>query len=107
MVDEDLWLGVRLAAASKGQSMTGWLTNLIERELGDGDFGQGSGAGVDAEGVGAAHKRGRVGDDDPVRGSAGRGVERVPEWAVPIVAVRRDVDSVSGVKTVDPLEEIA
>ena len=110
VVDSELWFLVKRSAAGEGLSVTAWVTALLEEAVHVG-VGVGSAGGGDSgsEGQVSAGVGGRVGDGDFERGVVGRrGVEHVPGWAVPIVAVRRDASIDSGVAPeVDPLEEIA
>jgi hypothetical protein len=102
VVEADLHLAVRLTAAAAGVSITEFVTSILDREVGYGVVGVGSG---DSEGSGASggfHGPHSVRDsgDDSQSGASGRGVD----WDA-MLAVGRAAKVVSGRK--DPIEEIA
>lgn len=104
VVDEALWAAVKGAAAASGWSVTRFVTELLEREVGCGDVGVGPGGGARASagGAGAGEERGRDRVDDPVQSS----VERV-DWDALLQRGREaKVQPVSNMM-LDPIEEIA
>lgn len=106
VVDESLWAAVKGCAAVRGWSVTKLITELLEREVGHGDVGVGSGdhegAGASGGANGAHSVRGGGGDSES--GASGRGVD----WDA-MLAVGRAAKIYSGVdiSTLDPIEEIA
>ena len=100
VVEESLHLSVKCVAADKGVSITEFVTSILEREVGHGVVGVGSG---DSEGSGASggvHGSHGVGDRGGhfESGVAGRGVD----WDALLVAGKQ-----SRFGRVDPIEEIA
>ena len=116
VVDEGLWGAVKGAAASRGWSVTRFVTEVLEREVGCGDVGVGPGGGARAEtgGFGAGEERGRGGVADPVESSVGRvdwdkilaeGISR--KAAAPWSVAEAVADSAVNPYRLDPIEEIA
>lgn len=104
VVDEGLWVAVKGVAAGRGWSVTRLVTELLEREVCDGDVGVGSGCGACSSpgGAGAGQERGRDRVDDPVEPSAGR-----VDWDALLQRGREAKMQQVPVVRVDPIEEIA
>lgn len=116
VVDEALWVAVKGAAAACGWSVTRFVTEILEREVGCGDVGVGPGGGARfaAGGAGSGEERGRDRVDDSVQSS----VERVDWDAILAAGVSRKAaapwsvgeavaDSLQNPYRLDPIEEIA
>lgn len=116
VVDEALWAAVKDCAVARGWSVTRFVTEVLEREVGDGDFGVGPGGGARAEAgsFGAGEERGRDRVADPVESSSQRvdwdrilaeGISR--KAAAPWSVAEAVADSVVNPYRLDPIEEIA
>ena len=116
VVDEGLWAAVKGCAVARGWSVTRFVTEVLEREVGDGDFGVGPGGGARfaAGGFGAGEERGRGGVVDPVEPAVGRvdwdrvlaqGISR--KAAAPWSVAEAVADSAVNPYRLDPIEEIA
>ena len=104
VVDEGLWVAVKGAAAACGWSVTRFVTELLEREVGCGDVGVGPGGGARfaAGGAGAGEERGRDRVDDPVQSSS----QRV-DWDALLQRGREAKVQPVPNMMLDPIEEIA
>jgi len=102
VVEGDLHLAVKLAAAAAGVSITEFVTRILDKEVSHGDAGTGSGhrVGVEASGSPYGAHGGGGGAGHSQSGVAGRGVD----WDA-MLAVGRAAKVVS--VRVDPIEEIA
>lgn len=116
VVDEGLWVAVKGVAAASGWSVTRFVTELLEREVGCGDFGVGPGGGARAEtgGFGSGEERGRDRVADSVESSSQRvdwdkilaqGISR--KAAAPWSVAEAVADSAVNPYRLDPIEEIA
>jgi len=116
VVDTSLWGAAKGVAVARGWSVTRLITELLEREVGYGVVGVGSG---DSEGSGAsggfhgAHSVGGSGSDT-VPGTARRGVAvtpngtKQPDWDAILASGFAAKSVVRGTMSdVDPIEEIA
>lgn len=104
VVDEGLWVAVKGVAAARGWSVTRLVTDLLEREVCDGDVGVGSGGGARAAagGSGAGQVGGRDRVDDAVEPAVG-GVD----WDSLLQRGREAKVLVAAPSVRDPIEEIA
>lgn len=105
VVEGDLHVAVKSAAATGGVSITEFVTSMLEREVGYGVAGVGSG---DSEGSGASggfHRSHSVGDSGghSQSGPVGRGVD----WDALLLAGRVQKSTVGSTIVLDPIEEIA
>lgn len=101
VVDESLWAAVKGAAALRCWSVTRFVTEILEREVSDGDFSVGpvGGAGVEDGGDCSGQAGGRDRVANAVEPAAGR-----VDWDALLARKPRPVvESV----TVDPIEDIA
>ena len=116
VVEVGLHTAVKCAAADRGMSITQFVSDVLEREVGDGDFGVGPGSGARASqgGFGAGADSGRGGVADPVEPSVGRvdwdrilaeGIKK--KAAAPWTVVEAVADSMENPYRLDPIEEIA
>lgn len=120
VVDTGLWGAAKGVAVARGWSVTRLITELLEKEVGHGVAGVGSG---DSEGSGAsggvhgAHGGGS-GGSNPFPSTAGRGIaepaatiapRKQPDWdAILASGFAAKSSVVQGVvRQVDPIEEIA
>ena len=108
VVEESLHLSVKCVAADKGLSITEFVTSILEREVGHGDAGTGSGHRVGASSESGAYGAhgGGSGAGHSFSGALGRGVD----WDSLLEAgkEKKFTSIFTGeTVTVDPIEEIA
>lgn len=108
VVDSSLWAAVKGSAAARGWSVTRLVTELLEKEVGYGDVGIGSGDRVGASSQGGASGAygGGSGAGHSFSGAAGRGVD----WDSLLEAgkEKKFTSIFTGeTVTIDPIEEIA
>jgi hypothetical protein len=102
VVEGDLHVAVKSAAATAGVSITEFVTSVLEKEVGHGSVGVGSGdrVGFASSGsVDGAHG-GRGSGSDTQSGASGRGVD----WDSLLLAGKKAKASVG---SIDPIQEIA
>ena len=104
VVDEGLWVAVKGVAAARGWSVTRLVTDLLEREVCDGDVGVGSGGGARAEAGGS--NAGQVGGRDRVVDAVEPAVGGV-DWDLLLQRGREAKVLVASPSVRDPIEEIA
>ena len=100
VVESDLHVAVKLTAATAGVSITEFVTQLLEKEVGHGDVGIGSGdrVGFASSGGSDGAHGGRGSGGDSQSGASGRGVD----WDSLLLAGKQ-----AKFGRVDPIEEIA
>jgi len=97
LVDAGLLGSVRVAAAARGWSLSGFVERALEVMLDDSGIGPGGAGGVGASGADAGLLGGRVGVDGVVKSDVGRSEV---DWDALLVKGRES-------RFRDPIEEIA